>query len=364
MARPSSVGPERPKGHWRPGVYPFEVAAWAGLVVGVGFLRLSGLSVDWVAVEYTIPPLIVPTLQALGGGVVLWALWVVASGGSLRRYLGEIASLSWLWLAVRLWVICLLFTFTYFWMKVSVPLVNEALWDEALWRLDRILHFGLQPSVFWIELLDGTPFVPALLTWYGWWIVTMMFGLGFFCAMADAGARSRFMLSIVFLWLVGAWIYTALPAVGPIYVHPETWDDLESEMAGTRAAQAMLWENYETMLSGREAPLARFNPTRGVAALPSLHVGGHWLLMLWARRAAPALFLPAAGGVLATFVGSIVTGWHYAVDGYAGVLLAQGAYWAARPWRDLGKGGSGEPAEGRPVGSSPSPGAAGERPPR
>jgi hypothetical protein len=216
--------------------------------------------------------------------------------------------------------------------------VNPSLWDEALWRLDRVLHLGFQPSVFWTALLDGTPFVPALSTWYGWWITTMMFGLGFFCAMPDGALRRRFMLSTVLLWLVGAWIYTALPAVGPIYVHPEAWQGLESEMPSARAAQAKLWVNYQAMLGGRTAPLSRFNPTRGVAALPSLHVGGHWLLMLWARRAAPALFLPSLAATVLTFVGSVVTGWHYAVDGYAGVLLAQGAYWAAWRWEGAAEG--------------------------
>ncbi len=311
--------------------YPFELAAWAGLVAGVGFLRLSGLSVDRVAVRYTIPPLLVPTLQALGGGVLLYALYALARRASLSGYLRTVVSPAWLLLTARIWIVCLLFTFTYFWMKVSVPLVNWRLWDEQLWRLDRLLHFGVQPSVFWPALVDGTPLVAALETWYGWWIATMMFGLGFFCAWPQDGVRRRFMLSTVLLWLVGAWLYTAVPAVGPIYVHPEAWSGLESRMPGARGAQEMLWENYQRMLAGREWPLARFNPTRGVAALPSLHVGGHWLLALWARRSARPLFVPALLATLATFVGSIVTGWHYAVDGYAGVLLAQLAYWTA--WR-------------------------------
>jgi hypothetical protein len=330
-------------------LYPFELAAWGGLLVGVGFLRLSGLNVDWVAIEYTIPPLVLPTLEALAGGVVLWALYLAAAGRSVRAYLRRVVEPSWLLLGARLWLACLLFTFTYFWMKVSVPLVNWSLVDAALWRLDRLLHFGFQPSIFWTELLDGTPVMGALATWYGWWITTMMFGLGFFCAMPDGVARRRFLLSTVLLWLVGAWIYTALPALGPIYAYPQLWTGLESDLPGLRAAQASLWENYQTMLGGRSAPLARFNPTRGVAALPSLHVGGHWLLALWARRAAPSLFLPALVATVLTFVASIATGWHYAVDGYAGILLAQGAYWTAGRWEEVGVG---RRAAGKPSSAS------------
>lgn len=329
----------------------FEVATWLGLAIGIGFLRLRGLNVDWVAVEYTIPPLVLPVAQALGSGVLLYGAWTLARGGSLARYLRTVVSPNWLLLSVRIATACLLFTFTYFWMKVSVPLVNHALWDDALWRVDRLVHLGVQPSIFWTEIVEGTPIAALLETWYGAWITTMMLGLGFFCAVPQAEERRRFMLSTVLLWLVGAWLYTALPAVGPVYAYGEVWQGSE-DMPGARAAQALLWENYETMLRGRREPLARFNPTRGVAALPSLHVAGHWLLMLWTRRLARPLFVPAALATALTFLGSLATGWHYALDGYAGVALAQGAYWLScrdedTPGGDVGRGSAQRPRYAR-----------------
>ncbi len=51
--------------------------------------------------------------------------------------------------------------------------------------------------------------------------------------------------------------------------------------------------------------------------------------MLWIRRYARPLFAVAVIGTLLTFLGSIVTGWHYAVDGYVGIGLAQLSYWLA-----------------------------------
>ena len=53
------------------------------------------------------------------------------------------------------------------------------------------------------------------------------------------------------------------------------------------------------------------------------------MLMLWLRRYARPLFLPAVIATVLTFLGSIVTGWHYAVDGYVGVGLGQLSYWLA-----------------------------------
>ena len=159
----------------------------------------------------------------------------------------------------------------------------------------------------------------------------MMFGLSFFCAAPDAGTRRRFMLSTVLIWTLGPWTYMAVPALGPIYVQSETWRELTPEMPLTHGAQLMLWQNYQTVLAGREGGLNRFNPTHGIAAMPSLHVGGHWLLLLWIRRRARPWLVPAVIGWGLTFLGSIVTGWHYALDGYVGIGIATLAYWAA--WR-------------------------------
>ena len=308
-------------------LYPFEWAALGGLALGVGFLRWKGLHVDGVAVGYTVPPLLRPIAVALAGGVALQVVYRLVTRSSARHYLSEVLTLRWLRLSARIWLACIVFTFTYFWMKVSVPLVNWAAWDAELWNLDRALHLGLSPSVFLVTLVDGTILAPMLDAWYGEWILTMMFGLGFFCAAPEPLVRRRFILSTVLMWTLGAWLYTAVPAVGPVYTHPEIWQSAESPMESARRGQAALWENYTRVLEGRSEPLRRFNPTRGVAAFPSLHVAGHWLLMLWARRAYRPLFVPFAIAAGLTFLGSIVTGWHYAVDGYAGILLAQGVFW-------------------------------------
>ena len=53
------------------------------------------------------------------------------------------------------------------------------------------------------------------------------------------------------------------------------------------------------------------------------------MLMLWMRRYARPLFIPFAAATFLTLLGSILTGWHYAVDGYVGILLGQFSYWAA-----------------------------------
>ena len=134
------------------------------------------------------------------------------------------------------------------------------------------------------------------------------------------------MLSCVLLWGVGTWIYLSVPVLGPCYTQPELFAEVAQEMPAATGGQAVLWENYQKVLAGRSGRLGSFNPTRGIAALPSLHVGAHFLFALWARRYARPLWVPFLLGTLLTYLGSLVTGWHYAVDGYVGLALAYGAY--------------------------------------
>jgi hypothetical protein len=152
----------------------------------------------------------------------------------------------------------------------------------------------------------------------------------FFAAAPRQDLRRSFLLSCSLMWTLGAAIYLAFPTVGPIYTDSAVFAPVIEDLPRAAGGHAALWENYEKLIAGREGQLYAFNPTRGVAALPSLHVGAHVLFFLWSRRFAPVLspFLLAAS--VLTFVGSVVTGWHYAVDGYAGAALALIAYHVAR----------------------------------
>ncbi|MEE8137334.1 MAG: phosphatase PAP2 family protein [Thermoanaerobaculia bacterium] len=160
-----------------------------------------------------------------------------------------------------------------------------------------------------------------------WWLPSVSFTIAFFCAFPAARLRRGFVLSCVLIWTLGAWLYTAFPALGPIYGFADVWQEAIPEMPHAEGSQRLLAENYQRVVAGRTGPLRQFNPTRGVAAMPSLHVGVHWLFTLWFRRHLRPLFLLALLATLLTFVGSVVTGWHYAIDGYVGIVLAQGVFW-------------------------------------
>jgi hypothetical protein len=344
---PLEIPPERPLRRFlsalRP--YPFEIAAWIGLITAVAFLRSHGLRIGWQTFDYTIPPLLPVMAKYFLGGIILYGLYTAVRRESPRRYLRQIGTVRWIVLSLRVWIAVMIFNYTYFWLKVCIPFVNPRLWDEALWKVDSLLHFGISPSILLVESASSG-LLAALDLWYGLWLASVSLSIAFFCASPKEQVRRQFLLSCVLIWVLGAWIYTAIPVLGPIYVFGDVWQQAMQHMPSAEGGQQLLLGNYQTIMRGiADGQLYQFNPTQGIAAMPSLHVGVHWMLMLWMRRYARPLFLPAVIATLLTFLGSIATGWHYAIDGYVGIALGQFSYWAALRW-ERGDGLAAEPSSG------------------
>ncbi len=301
-------------------------------------LKLWGLRIDWNTAVYTFRPFVyqAPRLLLLGVTLRLAYLSVRAirerSKEPLEDYLRAVLRPGWLILWLRMYLAYMVLNYVYFWVKVAIPLVNFNLWDARLWALDRILHLGFSPSIFLVELTRGTA-LPALLDlWYGIWIQTVIWTIAFFACAREARLRRSFLLSCCLLWSVGTWLYMSVPALGPCYTQPKVFAEVLPDMPRAQGGQELLWQNYQQVLMGREGPLRRFNPTRGIAALPSLHVAAHFLFALWCRRFARPFYLFFLIATFLTFLGSIISGWHYAVDAYLGLALAWGCYWLACRW--------------------------------
>jgi hypothetical protein len=221
--------------------------------------------------------------------------------------------------------------------------------DAELEALDRFLHFGIAPSVLAAELVRGTPLIGALDAYYGFWITSIMLFQGAVIWSANHARRRNFLFAKGIVWVLGALIYIALPAVGPCYVAPATFDEIRPEMPHTARVQGELGRNYLTVVASRDGQPRAIIPKYGVAAMPSLHVGVHFLFALWARRHARRLYLPCLLATGLTFFGSLMTGWHWAVDGYVGMLIAWAAVAIADRWEPVRK--NEEDDGGAPAGS-------------
>jgi len=134
------------------------------------------------------------------------------------------------------------------------------------------------------------------------------------------------MTSNALMWLVGAWLYMLIPSLGPAYRFPDIWFAYSKELPRTQAIQAMLMRNYQAVLRLAAGHDAKVLLSFGIAAFPSLHVGTQTLIAIWMHREwrpGAVLFALAAFFV---FIGSMITGWHYLIDGIAGIALAFGSY--------------------------------------
>ena len=220
-------------------------------------------------------------------------------------------------------------------LKTSIPTIHPFDWDETFARLDRTLHFGIDPWVILQTVMGhaGITFVGNL--FYSLWFFVMFGALLWFGFQKQASElRSRFFLSYMLLWWIGGGLlsvcfasagpafYGALglpndPYVGLMsYLH-----DADSRMpVFSLAVQQHLWEGYQ----GKKIAV-------GISAFPSMHNGSAFLVALAFRPISRVLSNIFFGFTAIIFITSIHLGWHYAVDGYAAFALAGLFWWMTGP---------------------------------
>lgn len=219
-------------------------------------------------------------------------------------------------------------SFAYSWLKVALPLLRpDVLYDQGLFRLETLLHFGVNPG----RLLQGLFPYPALWNaldvYYGGFIFTVFAGVAWFAATLSIRDRARFAAGFSLLWVLGSWAYFAVPSLGPCYVLKEDYTDVRAAMPSQSATMDLLFAHYGRVRTFHRHPEGTdLSPYLGVAAMPSLHVGAQAFFMLFARRRSRVVFLLYAALTAVTFFTAVVSGWHYAIDGYAALVLAWVAF--------------------------------------
>ncbi|HUR83074.1 MAG TPA: phosphatase PAP2 family protein [Thermoanaerobaculia bacterium] len=243
-------------------------------------------------------------------------------------YFRVIRSGAWLIDTMRLIFGGALVIFTYGWIKLVVPIVHPALFDAPLWELDQLLFFGAAPSVLALDLFGN----PAVLRAVDWsyaniFAASIIIASAYFLSEPSRRVRVGFANGYAMLWIAGAWLYTLVPSLGPAYRFPDIWMAHSSALRTTQIFQARLMRNYQDVLRfWAGEPYHAVSMVYGIGAFPSLHVAFQTYVFLWMRklwRSGQVLF-----GIFVVFIflGSMITGWHYFIDGVAGLLLAVACY--------------------------------------
>jgi membrane-associated phospholipid phosphatase len=222
-------------------------------------------------------------------------------------------------------------------IKSNIPLTVPFVWDEPLMRLDRLLHLGALPHEVLAPLYSFSLLIFILNVVYNLWFFLL---LGFFIWQGlranDSPLRQRYLLSYVLTWGLGTLVLgTIFASAGPCFYGflvpgADPYAGLMRDLAEVNESyklwavetQHMLWSIYSSS-----------NGTvSGISAMPSMHVASSVLFLLCARAAGIRWLTWLCGFVaVVIFIGSVVLGWHYAVDGYAGALVAL-ACWKATGW--------------------------------
>lgn len=265
---------------------------------------------------------------------IVWFLRDLAAIlGDARRMVGGTLAL----LAI------LVFTGTFVHFKAAIPAITPYSWDPALAALDRALHLGTDPWRILAPLL-GAPLVTsvvaqAYLLWAGVMFLVML------VACFDSGhprLRATFLIGSVLKWAIGGnLIALAFASGGPVYYealgHGRDFVPLTEGLRALDAqspvsaleVQRLLWEGYLGL-----------RPAAGISAFPSMHVSGTVMAMLYCFGRARWAGWLMAGFLAVIMAGSVHLGWHYAIDGYAGALIAVLAWALAGRLAGRGKAGS------------------------
>ena len=197
------------------------------------------------------------------------------------------------------------------WLKAAMPFSVGFQADQLLADADAWLFFS---NDTW-RLVQWLP--PTLIDWaYVTWAQSTLFMMAVLPLFPKSQKRDRAMISFFLVVSASAILQYALPSAGPIFYERlgfgDRFADLPSRPWATITAD-YLWANYLDNGSRVGA---------GISAFPSLHVAGAaWVAAVvssYSRKLVPV----AWAYFLLILMGSVFLGWHYALDGIAGLVIA------------------------------------------
>jgi len=222
-------------------------------------------------------------------------------------------------------------------MKIYIPEFVPFYADTLFMEVDKFLHFGILPTDWLAPLLDHPQIIVGLDFFYKLWYF-IMFGLWGWAAWGatDNGWRRQFILSFMLCWFVGgAILATLLSSVGPCFYGlfvegVDPYDDYMKALHSIHASKELIALKTQDFLATLH--MANNNELRvGISAMPSLHNTLAVLFAITGYKIHKNLGHILAIYAVLIFIGSVALGWHYAIDGYAGLIIAI-AMWKFAGW--------------------------------
>lgn len=222
-------------------------------------------------------------------------------------------------------------------IKNALPLWQDGFRYDAIQAdIDRWLHFGVDPWQ-WLYAFAAHHGVRTVIEWnYNTLWFVFCFGALFFVVTSPAAraVRGRYLACFMLVWFVcGNVIAGLFLSAGPAFHGAVTGDEgrFAEQLAFLAAGietpgSAAIYQDYLWRL--HEAGMTGFGS--GISAFPSVHVAlvamNAFFIADYSRRLALAAY-----AYLALIVASSVyLAWHYAIDGYASIVLVWVIHQVAR----------------------------------
>ena len=220
--------------------------------------------------------------------------------------------------------------------KIAIPQLVSFSWDPVLMHYDQIMHGGVHPWEI-LQPVLGHPLLTSAISYlYNLWHGMLLVVYWQIFRIKDRPLRMQFLLSFVLAWIfmgsIGAYLFSS---AGPCYYGavaegPNPYADLMSYLNEAHEqyrnwsfiAQNYLWTIYQNGTSHLGG---------GISAMPSLHVSVALLLVLLARSYGRRFAWLAGIFLGVIMVGAVHLGWHYALDGYVG-LIGGWLAWIVAGW--------------------------------
>lgn len=222
--------------------------------------------------------------------------------------------------------------------QLALPSAGFGL-DAAFAELDRLVFFGVDPWRLTHWLVPTAMGTLLIDTAYMLWFLPMIL-IVLLSWMAPARLQTQYLLAFAMIWIVGGTgLAYLLPGAGPCYFATFHGDAAFSPLLERLHAQDAMLARFGGLkaLIGQDGLLLAYQSHEfllagGISAMPSLHVA---LATLFAcagfacHRRAGWTF---TGFAVLIWFGSVHLGWHYAVDGVLGALLAVATWRLAGVW--------------------------------
>lgn len=200
--------------------------------------------------------------------------------------------------------------------------------DSAISAFDKSLHLGIFPHEILTPFVEGAHLINVLNIFYYAWFGVLM--LAVWCASylkQDQRLRLQFWWTLLAMQIfLGTIMAHGLATVGPIYYadfYPGDHQPYASFLSHLRDINDHQIELQSFRVSGvllmlcQNASIVDIN---GISAMPSMHVALAALFFLYFRHYGRWMAVLSFLFLLAIMIGSVYFAWHYAVDGYAGII--------------------------------------------